>query len=275
MEYRTESKNTTKFIDLHDCQCQHLNYRNSKLILKMDWMEILEEHPENPYDVAHSSDGGLIEFNDVIIIDCEIAGINFTNDIESKKYFWADDIEIYSYYENSHISLKYKYAEISGFTSDNEFINIEFLFKESCIKWNDLDDESWFARLKKTEDNVKDILKMLSWNNSKEVQEKGLKLASDIKYLRYLFQPFIDRESKSLWDNCAIVLSGKNDKELMPWLFQCFVLLQDMNWAGADKIFNRLSKYNDKEKLNHEKNKAIKIAKILNDDDWLKILYKI
>lgn len=275
MQYKAESRNTTQFIYLHDCECQHLNYRNSKLFLKMQSMDILAEHPENPFDLAYSSGEGLIEFNDVIIIDCKISGINFTSDIESKKYFWTDDIEIYSYYEDSCISPKYKYAEISGFTSDNEFINIEFLFKESCIKWNNLDAESWFARLEKSEDNVKDILKMLSWNNSDEVQKKGLKLASDFKYIRYFFQPFIDEESESLWDNCALILSGKTDEELTQWLLKCFVWLQDMNKAGTDKIFNRLRKYVNKEKLNYEKDKVIKIAKIVNDEEWLKNLYKI
>lgn len=52
-------------------------------------------------------------------------------------------------------------------------------------------------------------------------------------------------------------------------------MIQDINCSGADKIFNRLVKYGDKEKLNHQKNKAIKIAKILNDDKWLKTLYQI
>lgn len=279
MNYTTESINTTNFIELHDCQCSQLYYENSKMILEMDWMEILSEHPENPYDKAHQSDKGLIEFNDIMLIDCEIEEINYTESIENKKHFQIDDIEITDYYESGRISSKYKYAELAAFTSDNNFITFEFLFKDSKVMWNDLNGESWFEgkiwHKPEPEYTVKEILKMLSWNNPEEVQIKGLKLASDIKYLDYFFQPVIDNESKSLWENCAVVLSKRTDKELAPWLIQCFAWMQDMNWPGAPTIADRLDKYGDKETLNCEKNKAIKIAEILNDNEWLEILRQI
>lgn len=252
-----------------------MNYRNSTLVLEMDWIEILREHPENPYNTAHSTGGGLIQFNNAVIIDCEIAEVNFTADIESKKYFRYDDIEIYSYYEEKLPDTDYRYAEIDGFIcNNNNFINISFVFRESFVKWNNFDSESWFAGHERNTDDIENILQMLSCSNSEEEQKKGTELAEDI-YPSYLFQPFMDGKSEDLWNNCAIVLAGKTDKDLTPWLFQCFVWLSDMNRQGADVIFKRLNQYNDKEKLSHEKNKAVKTSEILNNDKWLETLCMI
>lgn len=270
MEYKTESRNTTQFIYLHDCQCKRLSYRGSQILLEMEWIEVLGEHPENPYDMAHSSDEGLIELNDVIIID-----YRSEKSTEIKNPFELDDIEIYSYSEYS-INSEYKYAEISAYTPD-DFIMLEILFKESCVKWNNLDDISWFESEtnQKAEKHIKEVLKMLSCNNSEEVQKKGLKLAEDIRYTGYFFQPSVDGEAESLWDNCALVLSQKSDKKLTDYLLWCFIWIQDINCSGADRIFNRLLKYGDKDELNRQKNKAVKIAEILNDDKWLETLYRI
>lgn len=278
MEYKTESRNTTQFINLHDCECQHMSYENSKLVLEMEWIEVLAEHPENPYDMAHSSDNGIIELNDAIIINYKIDHKkNSTSDIKINKPFQIDDIEIYSYSEINILDSEYKYAEIAGFTSDIPFMMIEVLFKESCIKWNNLDDVSWFENKKnqKAQKHIQEVIKMLSCNNPIEIQAEGLKLASNISYLGHFFQPFVDEETESLWDNCALVLSEKTDKDLEYYLLWCFFWIKDINCKGADRIFNRLLKYSNKKKLNHEKNTAIKIAKILNDDKWLETLHKI
>ena len=67
MKYKTESRNTTEFINLHDCECLSLSYENSGIVMEKEWMEILGEHSENPYNMAYSSDRGMIGFNDVII----------------------------------------------------------------------------------------------------------------------------------------------------------------------------------------------------------------
>lgn len=270
MEYKTESRNTTQFIYLHDCQCKRLSYSGSQILLEMEWIEVLGEHPANPYNMAHSSDEGLIELNDVIIID-------YRNEksIKIEGPFELNDIEIYSYSEYS-INSEYKYAEISAYTPDN-FIILEILFKESFVKWNNLEGVSWFESEanQKAEKHIKEVLKMLSCNNSEEVQKEGLKLAEDIRYMGHFFQPSIGGESESLWDNCALVLSQKSDKALTYYLLWCFIWIQDINCSGADKIFNRLLKYGNKDKLNRQKNKAVKIAEILNADKWLETLYRI
>ncbi len=110
---------------------------------------------------------------------------------------------------------------------------------------------------------------MLSWNNPEEVQKKDLELAYGTKYLGNFFQPFIDEESKSLWNNCALILSDKTDEELKQWLLQCFKWLQDMDCPGSEIIAERLRKYSNTENLEHERKKAVRIARILDDKEWL------
>ncbi|MCM1132168.1 MAG: hypothetical protein NC340_01720 [Ruminococcus flavefaciens] len=270
MEYKTESRNTTQFINLHDCDCRRLSYNGSEIVLEMEWIEVLGEHPENPYDTAHSTGEGLIELSDVIIID-----YRSEKSAETEELFELNDIEIYSYTEYS-INSEYKYAEISAYTSD-DFIMLEILFKESCVKWNNLEDISWFESTanQQAEKHIHEILKMLSCNNTEEVQQEGLKLAGDIRYTGHFFQPTVDGESENLWDNCALALSQKSDKALTDYLLWCFIWIRDIACSGADRIFNRLLEYGDKGELNCKKSKAVKIAEILNDDKWLETLYRI
>ncbi len=95
--------------------------------------------------MAYSSDRGMIGFNDVIIIDVKIDyGNNCVKTIETDRHFGLEDITIYSYFGDNKIDSVYKYGEISGFTPENELIIIEILFKESYIRWNKLEDVSWF-----------------------------------------------------------------------------------------------------------------------------------
>ena len=76
MKYRFESLNTTKFINLHDCECSRMYYENNKFILEMKWIEVLCSHPKNKFDIAHQSDSGIIEFENPIIIRAEIYNRN-------------------------------------------------------------------------------------------------------------------------------------------------------------------------------------------------------
>lgn len=50
---------------------------------------------------------------------------------------------------------------------------------------------------------------MLNWNNSEEIQQKGIEEASKIKYISILFQPV---ENKEIWENCAKVIAKKTTK---------------------------------------------------------------
>lgn len=85
--------------------------------------------------------------------------------------------------------------------------------------------------------NMNQVFHMLSWDRDEKTQQEGMREAQKIEYLSVLFQPI---ESKSVWENCAKVLAGKRDEELELYLFDMFRWLQDMNWPGAEIIYDRL-----------------------------------
>jgi hypothetical protein len=85
--------------------------------------------------------------------------------------------------------------------------------------------------------DIDSIFSMLSWDSDERTQQEGIREAQKIEHLSILFQPI---ESKSVWENCARIISSKNDDILEQYLFLMFEWLQDINWPGAEIIFDRL-----------------------------------
>ena len=77
--------------------------------------------------------------------------------------------------------------------------------------------------------DIDTIFKMLSWNSSEKEQLRGIDEAKKIEYLSVLFQPI---EDKSVWENCAKVISSKSDNELKNYIYAIKIALkyQDINW---------------------------------------------
>lgn len=109
------------------------------------------------------------------------------------------------------------------------------------------------------------IMEKFDWNNQKEIQEEGLKLAKNIKNLNAFIQP----NGKNVWENCAKTLYERTDEELTPYLSLILEWLQDLNWPGAIIIAKRLKKYQNKELLSTYINESLKKAKLLNDEMWI------
>lgn len=122
--------------------------------------------------------------------------------------------------------------------------------------------------------DIDKIMDMLDWNNSIEVQERGIELAKKVKSINVFIQPGDTSRSKSLWDNCAKVLSTKSDEELRPYLTSLLEWLIDLNWPGALLILDRIKKM-DKEASKFAKNECIKKAKALGEEIWLQNLLEI
>ena len=116
--------------------------------------------------------------------------------------------------------------------------------------------------------NIDDIMDMLDWNQSKEEQEKGLKLAKNIKGINVFIQPLDPKHNKNVWENCAKVLSERSDEELKPYIISLLEWLQDMNWPGAFIIFERLKIYKDKENFDWSYYVVMNRAVKLNDEIW-------
>ena len=116
--------------------------------------------------------------------------------------------------------------------------------------------------------NIDYILSLLDWNNPDEEQEKGVKLAKDIKCISAFIQPG-HPYGKNIWDNCAKILAERDDKELEPHLIELLEWLQDMNWPGAFCIFDRLKKMLDVPGFQYSYNVCMKCAKALDDEAWI------
>ncbi len=117
---------------------------------------------------------------------------------------------------------------------------------------------------------IDQIFEMLSWDNDKETQLRGIEEAKQIKHLSVFLQPI---ESKLIWENCARVLISKNDKELQLYLVSMFKWLQDMNWPGADYIYDRL-KNMPKEIIEIPYHICLTMAKETQDYSWEAVLKK-
>lgn len=100
--------------------------------------------------------------------------------------------------------------------------------------------------------------------NSEDVQARGIEAGKTVKYFSIFIMPVMN---KRIWHNCAKILEDKNDKELKPYFPVLLQWLQDMNWPGAEIIFNRLLKVTDPELL-IDYNLCLSNAKHSGDKPW-------
>ena len=116
--------------------------------------------------------------------------------------------------------------------------------------------------------NIDKIFEQLSWNNSEEIQQAGIETAKEIKYLSVFIMPI---ENKSVWENCAKILASKTDDELKLYYFQLFEWIKDMNWPGADLIYDRLLVASGEDILSAYRY-SVSIAEKINDYTWKRVL---
>lgn len=111
------------------------------------------------------------------------------------------------------------------------------------------------------------VMDLLDWNNSAEKQMQGIKLAREIKCINVFLQPGLPY-GKSVWNNCAKILSERTNEELSPYLIDLMEWLQDMNWPGAFCILDRIKKMVNEPLYQHSYNICLKCAKALEDETW-------
>ena len=113
--------------------------------------------------------------------------------------------------------------------------------------------------------SINEVFEMLNWNNSEEIQQKGIEEASKIKYISILFQPV---ENKGIWENCARVIAQKSDEVLSTYMSMLFEWLKDANWPGFFVIYNRIKKMKP-DNIYPDYSYCIAMAKKQNDESWL------
>lgn len=112
------------------------------------------------------------------------------------------------------------------------------------------------------------LFEMLDWNAPEEIQELGRRKAAGSGNIRCFLQPVFPKYSKNVWTNCALILAGKTDEELRPWLKDLLRWLQDMNWPGAEIIQERLESFQDDEAFRQAFGTCMLEAVDTNDEDW-------
>lgn len=116
--------------------------------------------------------------------------------------------------------------------------------------------------------DITEIMDMLDWHMSSEIQLEGISLARNIETIIPFIQPLTPKYNKNVWENCAVIISERSDEEIKPHLPEVLEWLQDMNWPGAFCILDRLQKYEDIDSLNKSLMICLRKAKMLNDETW-------
>lgn len=117
--------------------------------------------------------------------------------------------------------------------------------------------------------DINKIMDMLSWNNSKDIQAEGRRLAGDVKCLKIFMQPADKEYGKKVWENCALILKEKSDELLSPYMMELLDWLRDLNWPGACVILERLQNYQEYEWLAWGLGESVRLAKADKDEIWL------
>ena len=120
---------------------------------------------------------------------------------------------------------------------------------------------------------IKNIMNKLRSCDNKE-QQKGIKLAKKVKDLTPFFQPLEEGIGKIIWEECAIIISERSDKELEKYLDKMLEWLKDLTWPGTFKIISRLKTF-DYNLLLPQLNMSIEKAINLGDYIWLKNMLEL
>ena len=116
--------------------------------------------------------------------------------------------------------------------------------------------------------DIAEIMDMLDWRMSSEIQSKGISLAKNTETIIPFLQPLTAKHNKNVWDNCAVIIAAKSDENLKPYLVELLEWLQDMNWPGAFCILNRLQNYSDENSIRNAIAVCLEKAKKCKNEVW-------
>ncbi len=156
--YKYISENTAGLLYLHDCDCSRMYFSGDRIVLEMEWMEVLAEHPHNNFFCAHQSGEGTIELLAPQVIRCEYENGGkscSSNDLscfsfENLEFLVFDEKKTADGYECEMFLIK---ADNSG-RFDN--VSIVLKYRSSLVGFDDLGDESWFESRVDLKSNCKE-----------------------------------------------------------------------------------------------------------------------
>ncbi len=134
-QWKCVSQNTISFLSLHDCECSSFYIDEHDIIMEMEWMEVLAEHPYNPFLKAHQSTEGRIEFHNVHQIQVKCGE------------YQNQSLEILDF-DVEELQMGYQIG-INAITTDKnsgkeDFISMQFICEKSTVMFNELTNVSWF-----------------------------------------------------------------------------------------------------------------------------------
>ena len=145
-EYRNKSENTVDQLSLHDCMCSRVYQNDNKLIFNMEWMEVLPDHPDNPFGEAHQSGEGCIILHGADIRNGTLIGDE--GEIPLPERLDAREMEILSFDEtssNGEFELDV-YAELHEPHRQYDFISFTVHYISSEVMFDELGQASWFEK---------------------------------------------------------------------------------------------------------------------------------
>ena len=117
--------------------------------------------------------------------------------------------------------------------------------------------------------NIDRIMYLIDWNRSSVEQQEGISLAREVVCIKAFFQPSGPEYNKSVWENCATIICAHPDEELLPYLMDMILWIQDLNWPGAEQIQQRLIAFQDVSMLALTLNSIVPALEKLEETSWL------
>lgn len=113
------------------------------------------------------------------------------------------------------------------------------------------------------------IMYLIDWARSPAEQQEGISLAREVKCIKAFFQPTGPGYSKSVWENSAAIICERSDEELIPYIADMILWLEDLNWPGAEQIQQRLIAFQDVFLLGAILNHYVPALERLGKTSWL------
>ena len=116
------------------------------------------------------------------------------------------------------------------------------------------------------------IMYLIDWKRSPNEQREGIFLARDVVCISAFFQPVGPGYSKSVWENCATIICERSDEELLPYILNMILWIQDLNWPGAAQIQQRLIAFRNVSRLALVLNSIVPALEKLEETSWLQFI---
>lgn len=117
--------------------------------------------------------------------------------------------------------------------------------------------------------NIDEIMYLIDWKRNEQEQKIGIEMAREVSCLKAFFRPIGPAYSKSVWDNCAIIICAHSDEELEPYIIEMLLWLEDLNWPGAEMIQQRLLDFRKIDILAVYINSMVPALEKLGRNNWL------